>query len=742
LATLGDGSQLLVNATPTADTAQDSIKFTLNPAITGSTAALQGMVISQVDNASTGVYDNLVKIENLKTPETTTNGLLIQQNAASGTLTNGLQIQNSAGTLSTGMLFSGTIGKELQLQNAETIDNGTNGTVNVAADSGAITLKLTGTAATINNSAGNLAVTATSALNLTGAAASTWDIGANLLSLQTTGNGAITTGTGLVTHGGNLTLSGTNPVIATTGANTLNLQTASNSNILLTPNGTGTVVVGGTTPTVTAAAATSLTINAGTTGQLNLGTTGSTKAIQIGQTAAATTDTIGIGNSAFAGSADLITMGNLLGASSLTLQSGTAGTAVNTGQTNAVSTPSGSIGFTTGNAIGGTSNSGSITLNVGSATGTAGAINIGTSNIPNTINVGSSTLSANTQTINVGNNNTAGGTTNVTIGSGTSATGGTTAIQAKGNVTLAGANANLSTGGVLNVIGGSAGFQIGGVASTGNYLRGNGTSFVSSVIQTGDIPVCNTACTGNYISNTTTQQTANINILSAAAGNIGAQIQGATNATNALLVLKEGATPQGGSTVLSVQDSSANSLLGIDNSGNIQYGNAADHNLTVATSGASTVGRNLTIAAGAGGATANGGTLYIQGGAAGAGGALAGSVSIDPGLGSINGAVFIASLATANVQIGSTSLASGTQTISIAPNTNTAGKAIVNIGNNTNQDSEVNINGGNIWSAHTGHINIGTDTTQAQTVNIGGLANTFTTVGLFSGSSITLQVAL
>lgn len=43
-------------------------------------------------------------------------------------------------------------------------------------------------------------------LTITGAGNSTWDIGANTLSLQTTNNGAITTGGGLFTVGGNIIL--------------------------------------------------------------------------------------------------------------------------------------------------------------------------------------------------------------------------------------------------------------------------------------------------------------------------------------------------------------------------------------------------------------------------------------------------------------------------------------------------------------------------------------------------------
>ena len=112
--THGDGSQFAINATPTTDVAgQDSFKLTLNPTITGSTQVLRGLVISQSDNANTGVYDSLAYIQNLKTPETTANGLLIEQNAASGTLTNGLQILNTAGTITNGIQLTGTFATAL-----------------------------------------------------------------------------------------------------------------------------------------------------------------------------------------------------------------------------------------------------------------------------------------------------------------------------------------------------------------------------------------------------------------------------------------------------------------------------------------------------------------------------------------------------------------------------------------------------------------------------------------------------
>jgi hypothetical protein len=49
------------------------------------------------------------------------------------------------------------------------------------------------------------------------------------------------------------------------------------------------------------------------------------------------------------------------------------------------------------------------------------------------------------------------------------------------------------TGGTITT---STGYQIGGGATAGNYLRGNGTHFVSSGIQAGDVPTLNQSTTG------------------------------------------------------------------------------------------------------------------------------------------------------------------------------------------------------------------------------------------------------
>ncbi len=104
-----------------------------------------------------------------------------------------LTVAGGLTTLGAGLTFSGTT--------AQTITGPSTGGLTVNVASGPLSLSTT--------TAGALAITSAGALSLTGASPSTWDIGSNLLSLQTTGNGGITTGTGLLTQGGNVTFSGT-----------------------------------------------------------------------------------------------------------------------------------------------------------------------------------------------------------------------------------------------------------------------------------------------------------------------------------------------------------------------------------------------------------------------------------------------------------------------------------------------------------------------------------------------------
>ena len=66
----------------------------------------------------------------------------------------------------------------------------------------------------------------------------------------------------------------------------------------------------------------------------------------------------------------------------------------------------------------------------------------------------------------------------------------------------------------------------------------------------------------NYIQNTTTQQTANMNIISAAAGSVGARIEGAANMSAQALLVRGGSNPS--ANVFEVQHSTGGQLFGVD----------------------------------------------------------------------------------------------------------------------------------------------------------------------------------
>jgi len=103
--------------------------------------------------------------------------------------------------------------------------------------------------------------------------------------------------------------------------------------------------------------------------------------------------------------------------------------------------------------------------------------------------------------------NGAGGTTTNLLNLTNTAGTATNALSISGTFTnlISSTNFTVTNAGVVNA---GTGYQIAGAAATGNYLRGNGTNFVSSAIQAGDIP----SGSGNYIQNTSSPQTANFNI--------------------------------------------------------------------------------------------------------------------------------------------------------------------------------------------------------------------------------------
>ncbi len=156
--TMSSGTGLFAQThAPTTDATADAFSLSLSPGGTGSTNVLRGMVITQSDTGTTGVYDSMLYLQNLKTPETTTNGLFIEHNAASGTLSNGINITNTAGTLTTGLLMSGTF--------TNLIDTPTFGVSNAGTLTIASGQSYTGSAGVTLSSGGGSALTIDSSSN-------------------------------------------------------------------------------------------------------------------------------------------------------------------------------------------------------------------------------------------------------------------------------------------------------------------------------------------------------------------------------------------------------------------------------------------------------------------------------------------------------------------------------------------------------------------------------------------------
>src|SRR5205085_9957775 len=114
-----------------------------------------------------------------------------------------------------------------------------------------------------------------------------------------------------------------------------------------------------------------------------------------------------------------------------------------------------------------------LTLDAGTSTGTTGTISLGVSNA-SAITIGRTGVAVSMP----GGLTTSNG--NANFGSGTITSGNITS----GTVNSQTISSTASFTGTLNV---ATGFKVNGAATSGNYLRGDGTNFVSSAIQAADI---------------------------------------------------------------------------------------------------------------------------------------------------------------------------------------------------------------------------------------------------------------
>lgn len=167
-------------------------------------ASTVGLTVNTSTNATTA---DGIDVVTTHTSGTAVNGILVNQNAA-GTTTNGLQIQQTSGTLTNGLSFTGTIANDITTgssnRNLTIAPNGT-GAVNVT--SGVTTGN--GMALTVNSVTTGNGLLVTSSGTITGVG--------NLVSM--TGNN-VTTGTVLSVSGTGITSGKAINVIGGTGATT------------------------------------------------------------------------------------------------------------------------------------------------------------------------------------------------------------------------------------------------------------------------------------------------------------------------------------------------------------------------------------------------------------------------------------------------------------------------------------------------------------------------------------------
>ena len=178
-----------------------------------------------------------------------------------------------------------------------------------------------------------------------------------------------------------------------------------------------------------------------------------------------------------------------------------------------------------------------------------------------------------------------------------------------------------------------------------------------------------------------------------------------------------------------------NNIFGVTNTGDIAFGNASNHSISVATSGSGVDGRNLTIAAGNAGSgmtSMNGGDIVLQGGESGVMGGNGGNVTINAGISwaGTHGAVNIGESTTGTVNIGASYADSQSINIGVATsgtsNTTIGTSQTATAGTTTVQaKNDVNVTaGGNVTiNAGTGNaVNLGTSNTS--TVNVGSGSTT------------------
>jgi parallel beta-helix repeat protein len=294
--------------------------------------------ISTSGNISTTGSSTITSAGAITAPTSTNtiNGLIINAGALSG-----ITSISASGNISTsGNIFTTGTGSitsagALTVQGGNLSFSGTTARSIIGPGTGGLTVGVTAGPLTLaTTTSGTLAVSSAGALNLTGAAASSWDIGNNTLSLQATNNGAITTGTGLWTQGGNLTFSGTSArtitgpstggLVMTVASGPLTISTTTSGTLSVTSAGAFTMTAAANSTWSTSGSA-ALTLQSGS-GTLSLGTTTSLTATGALTVDSGSTTSLGLGTGA---NAKTITIGNTTGATGIVINTGTADVTTN-----------------------------------------------------------------------------------------------------------------------------------------------------------------------------------------------------------------------------------------------------------------------------------------------------------------------------------------------------------------------------------------------------------------------------
>ncbi|HRJ05971.1 MAG TPA: hypothetical protein PK096_00165 [Candidatus Saccharibacteria bacterium] len=174
----------------------------------------------------------------------------------------------------------------------------------------------------------------------------------------------------------------------------------------------------------------------------------------------------------------------------------------------------------------------------------------------------------------------------------------------------------------------------------------------------------------------------------------------------------------GSGNLLQLQASGAD-VFNLTNSGDIQFGAGSNHALSIATSPASTVGRNLTMSAGTGGSGTGsaGGDLVLQGGNAGGTNGNGGNITIDAGAKTGAGTGGIINVGGANVSTVNIGNTGTTASVRVGNSTGAVAQSI-DIGTNATASSSTTLSMGSAISTSSTAINAGTGGLTIGTANV------------------------